>query len=195
MYSMVRNPNANTGDPQMSRIILYVAASLDGFIARPDGDVSWLDAYQAEGEDYGYRDFLAGVDAIAMGSRSFDQILSFGAWPYGEIPCYVFTKRDLTVPGGVPALLWRGSVEAFREEMECRHARTVWLLGGAALLQSFLRASAVDELRIVVIPLLLGAGIALFGTLGREIPLTLLSTKQYQNGIVEICYAAGEGEA
>lgn len=67
MYSMVRNPNANSGDPQMSRIILYVAASLDGFIARPDGDVSWLDAYQAEGEDYGYRDFLTGVDAIAGG--------------------------------------------------------------------------------------------------------------------------------
>jgi dihydrofolate reductase len=180
------------GDLSMGVTILNVAASLDGYIARPDGDVSWLDAYQAEGEDYGYREFLAGVDAIAMGSRSFEQILSFGAWPYVDIPCSVFTQRDLPVPGDVPAVLWRGSVEAFEAEMERRHARTVWLLGGAALLRSFLRADAVDELRIVVVPILLGAGIALFGTLEKEVPLTLLSTRQYPNGIVELRYATGK---
>lgn len=176
----------------MGRTVLYVAASLDGFIARPNGDVSWLDAYQAEGEDYGYRDFIAGVDAIAMGSRSFEQIVSFGAWPYGEIPCYVFTRRDLPVPEGVPAFFWRGSVEAFQGEIGRRHTRIVWLLGGAALLRSFLRAGAVDELRIAVIPILLGAGIALFGTLDTEIPLTLLATRQYPTGIVELRYETGK---
>ena len=79
----------------MSKIILYIASSLDGFIAGINGDISWLDAYQVEGEDYGYSEFLKTIDIIVMGSKTYEQVLNFGSWPYEGIKTYVMTKRKL----------------------------------------------------------------------------------------------------
>lgn len=77
------------------KIILYIASSLDGFIAGRNGDISWLDPYQVEGEDYGYSEFLKTIDIIVMGSKTYEQVLSFGGWPYEGFKTYVMTKRQL----------------------------------------------------------------------------------------------------
>ena len=114
-------------------VILYLACSLDGFIAAPDGSVAWLDLFSAGG-DYGYAGFLAGVGSLVMGSRTYEQALGFGGWPYARRPCFVPTSRTLPVPDGAVLRLRRGAISGpFAEARTAAEGRVVWLVGGAAL--------------------------------------------------------------
>ncbi|WP_254271872.1 dihydrofolate reductase family protein [Haloarcula marina] len=182
-------------------IVLYVATSLDGYVATPDGGVAWLDEFDTseragggdeetgdDDERGGYDAFFADVDCLVVGSRTYEQVLGFGDWPYADRPTYVATSRDLPratdhvelVDGDVAEL-----AGCLRREYD-----TVWLVGGAALAQSFLREGVVDQIRLNVVPLLLGDGIPLFGD-GPRRSLDLVETTRYPSGIVELCYDVG----
>ena len=172
----------------MTEIILYIASSLDGFIARKDGDVSWLDACQTEGQDYGYSEFLSTIDLIVMGSRTYEQLKSFGPWPYGEIKTYVLTGRDLPVQGGANLAIYHGSAEDLTQKIRYESQKSIWLLGGAAVARSFLKVGAVDAIILPIIPVLLGEGISLFGENGADSTLQLKEARLYQNGVVQLHY-------
>ena len=172
----------------MPEIVLYIASSLDGFIARKDGDVSWLSPYQVNGQDYGYSEFLRSIDIIVMGSRTFEQLPSFGPWPYGDIKTYVLTRRELKTPEGARVVLHSGSLDGLITQVRKESQKGIWLVGGAAVAQSFLMHKAIDEIIISFIPILLGQGISLFGDTGAESGILLHESRLYQSGIVQLHY-------
>jgi len=171
--------------PQADRFVLYIAVSLDGFIARPDGDVDWLAAYPAQ--DVGYDAFYAGVGTIVMGRTSFDHARALGDWPFADKQTLVVSSRPLDdAPAGVAH--WADGLSALRRNLMAETTGKVWIFGGGRLLQGCLRHGLVDQLDIYVIPRLLGDGIPLFPGGGPEVALTLVDTRACEHGIVRQCY-------
>lgn len=169
----------------MGEIIYYVAASLDGYIADAEGGVDWLP--QGESEDYGYAEFYGGVDALVMGRHTYDQVLGFGVWPYDGKPTYVFTNR---APDENPHGVEFVGIEPaeFMRSIASRYSRTVWLVGGANLVERFRRDGLIDEYLIHVIPVALGRGIPLFGGDAPHTPVTLVESRPYDDGVVMLHY-------
>ena len=172
-------------------ISVYIATSLDGFIARLDGSLDWLpgaDGTSAETtEDYGYQAFMDSVDALAMGRKTFDMVQSFGQWPYGDKPVFVLTNHPLTgkIPPKVETLA--GEPAALVKIWEARGLAHLYLDGGLSI-QSFLRAHLVDQLILTCIPILIGQGRPLFGPLEKDLPLKHLSTQSFPSGFVQSHY-------
>ena len=169
----------------MARIVYYVAASLDGFIADSSGGVDWLP--DSDSSHYGYAEFYAGVEALVMGRRTYDQVLSFGDWPYSGKPAYVFTKsprRD-----ELPEVRFvEGSAVDFYREIAERYSGTVWLVGGADLADHFRQSGLIDEYQVFVIPIVLGQGVPLFGGPGMLTLLELESARAHADGVVQLRY-------
>ena len=170
------------------KISVYIAASLDGFIARKNGDLDWLPAGEEGGEDFGYAEFMSTIDHIVMGRKTFEKVLTFGEWHYDK-KVIVLTSRDLTIP---PELI--GKVEAFHlsphelvHEMDRRGAKSIYLDGGVTI-RRFLRESLVDEMTITTIPILLGEGLPLFGKLEKDVRLELVKSESFKNGFVQNKY-------
>jgi dihydrofolate reductase len=172
----------------MSKIILYIASSLDGFMAGRNGDISWLDPYQVEGEDYGYSEFLKTIDIIVMGSKTYEQVLNFGSWPYEGFKTYVMTKRQLEPVDKAQVKFYSGDLDSFVHNIKRESHKNVWLVGGASLAQSFLERGFIDEMIISIIPVILGDGIPLFGRTQKDFRLELLKSGSYNNSIVQLHY-------
>jgi dihydrofolate reductase len=169
---------------RMPNIRLYIATSLDGFVAEPDGGVGWL---FTDG-DYGYTAFFESVESLIMGRRTYEQILDFGEWPYEVKPTYVFTR---SAPAGEhPHVEFVSSeVGSFVEELRQRSRRDIWLVGGAALVSAFRKLGLIDEYILSVHPMLLGDGIPLFE---RPLPregLRLQGVDSFESGLVQLRYA------
>jgi dihydrofolate reductase len=142
----------------MPKTILYIASSLDGYIARADGGIDWLSVVDREGTDYGYSEFYAGVDAIAMGSRTYEQVLGFGEWPYPGRQVFVFTHRPLERIS--PDInLTEQDPNDLVHELDRAGIRTLWLAGGGGLVASFMQHRLIDEYIISIVPAVLGDGI------------------------------------
>ncbi len=172
-------------------IILYIACSLDGYIARKNGSVDWLSGLETESEDFGYLKFYASVDALIMGRKTYQQIVGFGEWPYPDKPCYVFSHRHLklTIPDVVVV---SDSLEKVQHSFKKKRYRRVWLVGGAELIKSYLNASMIHEMIITFIPLLLAEGIPLFLPGISEQKLILLGTSSFSQGVTQTHYRIGD---
>ncbi len=169
----------------------YLATSLDGFIARTDGSLDWLEQVACDGEDYGYADYMATVDVLLMGSVTFRKVMSFPEWPYAGLRVVV-ASRSLTA-NDVPEAL-RSCVEfcaaepaALLADLEASGARHVYVDGGK-LVSSFLRAGLLDSLVLSRVPVLLGSGIPLFGVLDGDIRLQHQGTRTYVSGLLQSSY-------
>lgn len=168
-------------------LIYYVAASLDGYIARPDGSVDWLHGYDGSGDDHGYGAFYASIDGLLMGRATYLQCLAFGEWPYPDKPAVVMTRSNhLTQAAPQVELLHCPPSEAL-EALQTRGCQRVWLVGGGSLAGNFLAAGLLDEVIVSIIPHLLGAGIPLF-SVGLEQRLQLLEQRSFPSGIVQMRY-------
>lgn len=168
---------------------LYVATSLDGYIAGPEGELDWL-AFDG-GEDFGFHAFLSSVDGVVMGSGTFQVIQKHGKWPYGDTPGWVFTRRPLEGLEGAPVHFVQGDVVPVLEGIAGSGVEHLWLVGGGDLLLQFQDAGRADEYRIFVIPILLGAGIRLFPDPKNEASrrkLILREARPFENGVVELRY-------
>lgn len=177
----------------MPKASVFIATSLDGYIARPDGNIDWLDEANGlvpEGEDCGYNAFMATVDALVMGRNTFDKVLSFGMWPYGDTPVYVLSSRPLDNPAHVPDTVYRlsGSPAGLRQQFADKGLKHLYIDGGITV-QQFLRAGLVDEIILTLIPVVLGSGIPLFGDLPTDVHLTCLDVKHFDFGFVQLKYA------
>ncbi|MDF3931797.1 dihydrofolate reductase family protein [Pseudomonas citronellolis] len=168
-------------------LIYYVASSLDGYIARPDGSVDWLHGYDGQGDDHGYAAFYSGIDALLMGRGTYLWCLDSGGWPYPDKPAIVLTRAN-QLPQAAPQveLLHLPPSEALAS-LEARGCQRVWLVGGGSLAGNCLAADLLDEVIVSIIPLLLGAGIPLFG-IGLERRLQLLEQRSFPSGIVQMRY-------
>lgn len=169
---------------------VFIAASLDGYIARPDGDIGWLLQRDDPAEDHGYLDFIADKDMVVMGRGNYEKVLGVDPWPYDR-PVTVLSKQLAGTP--VPAAL-QGKVR-FSEaapaqamaELEGQGVRRVYVDGGQ-LLQSFIRAGLVEDMVITTVPVLIGAGRPLFGTLPHDLDLALVGSRSFPSGLVQSTY-------
>ena len=167
----------------MRRIILYIATSLDGYIARQSGEVDWLFTDQ----DYGYTNFLAGVDTLVMGRKTYEQVLTFGEFPYQEKQNYIVSSKP-DFDASPYAKTVRTEVKAFVETLQQTAGKNIWLVGGTGLIHSFLEHGLLDEITLSIHPLLLGGGIPLFQ--GGMPPqwLTFVTCQSYDSGLVQMTY-------
>ena len=171
----------------MAHFVGYIATSADGYIAGPGGSVDWLAPY--EDVDYGYDAFVAEVTTIVMGRVTYEQVRGFGSWPYEGRQVIVLGSQPLDdPPDGVGS--WPGDVEALAEALESVEG-TVWILGGCKTLSGFLAAGVMAELRLFVMPLLLGDGIRLIGAAAAAVPLHLEDSQAFRNGAIELRYRVG----
>ena len=173
----------------MPQIIYYVASSIDGFIAPPDGSVAWLSPFQSSGEDYGYAAFYDSVDALAVGSRTFEQVLGLDPRPWSDKRVLVMSSRALALPeDNVTA--WDPDPERVVAELERVGSRRAWLVGSGALAGAFQSAGLIDEYIVSVMPVVLGEGIGLFGRETSPGRLALVDTVSYRTGVVQLHYRA-----
>ncbi|MDH1007120.1 dihydrofolate reductase family protein [Pseudomonas nicosulfuronedens] len=170
-----------------STLIYYVAASLDGYIARPDGSVDWLEGYGNEHDDHGYAAFYASIDGLLMGRATYLFCLNQDDWPYPDKPALVMTRSN-HLPHAAPQveLEHYTPVDALAS-LEARGCQRIWLVGGGSLAGNFLAAGLLDEVIVSIIPHLLGAGIPLF-SIGLEQRLQLLEQRSFPSGIVQMRY-------
>jgi dihydrofolate reductase len=169
---------------------VFIATSLDGFIARENGGIDWLpQGDAAAGEDYGYHAFMKDIDAMVMGRNTFELVKNFPSWPYGKTPVIVLTSRDIDIPATIAKTVetMRGSPEQIVARLEERGVRRAYIDGGVTI-QRFLEAGAIQRIIITRIPILLGAGIPLFGSLSRDVRLTHIETRSWPTGLVQSEY-------
>ena len=167
------------------KISVFIATSLDGFIARPDGGLDWL---PASPEPHGYDEFMATVDALLVGRKTYETVLGFGGWVYGTKPVFVLSMSPLApAPKEAVVAHLSGEPETIVAQLISRGLAHIYLDGGVTI-QRFLRAGLVDRMIITRIPVLLGNGIPLFGTTAGDIHFTHVSTRSYPSGLVQSEY-------
>jgi dihydrofolate reductase len=169
------------------RVSVFVGTSVDGFIARPNGDLDWLPA--GGGEPHGYDEFIASVDAIVIGRKTFETVLTLGAWPYGHKRVVVLSSRplELSAAGSGVVEQMAGAPAAIVSQLAASGAHHLYVDGGITI-QGFLRAGLVQRLVITRVPVLIGDGVPLFGTLPRDIRLHHVATRHYPSGLVQSEY-------
>ena len=179
-----------------SCVTIHMAASLDGFIARKDGRVDWLETADVfEGGatmDPGFvAAFLSTIDCYVMGSRTYETAMQFESrgfgWAYGDKPTFVLTTRELRrVREAVE--FYAGDLASFVNDRLRPKFRSIWFAGGGALSAECLRLGLADEVRYSILPILIGDGIRFFERLDKDVPLHLTKAEAYRNGMVELCY-------
>lgn len=166
---------------------IFIATSLDGFIARLDDALDWLPTNG--GEEHGYSEFITTVDAIVMGRRTFDKVLTFGAWPYGRKPVVVLSGNPsgVAVPAGAVCEAMAGTPAEVVTRLAERDLAHLYVDGGVTI-QRFLEAGLIQRVILTRIPVLLGSGLPLFGPLLRDIRLEHVGTRSFASGLVQSEY-------
>ncbi|HCA17139.1 MAG TPA: deaminase [Alcaligenes faecalis] len=174
----------------MSTAHVFIGISLDGFIAKPDGDIAWLLERSDPAEDHGYSAFIADKDAVVMGRGTYEKVLSFDLWPY-DLPLVVLSKQLADTP--VPEYL-QGKVrfskqtpEQVMEQLAAENRQRIYVDGGQ-IIQSFLRAGLVHDMILSTMPVLIGEGRSLFGSVNQEMDWSLVSSQSFPSGLVQSRY-------
>jgi dihydrofolate reductase len=169
-------------------ISVFVGTSVDGFIARPNGDFDFL--LEGGTEPHGYDEFIATVDALVIGRKTFEKVLTLEAWPYGDKRVVVLSSRpvDLSAAKGGVVEQMAGAPAEIVSQLAARGIEHLYVDGGITI-QQFLRAGLIQRLIITRVPVLIGAGIPLFGTLPHDIRLYHVATRQYSGGLVQSEYS------
>jgi dihydrofolate reductase len=169
------------------RASVFVGTSLDGFIARANGDFDFLES--GGGEPHGYDEFMATVDALVIGRKTFETVLAFEQWPYGEKLVFVLSTRPLApAPPGAVVEHMSGEPAEIWAQLTARGLQHIYVDGGITI-QRFLRAGLIQRLIVTRVPVLIGQGIPLFGALPQDVLLRHVATRQYAGGLVQSEYA------
>jgi dihydrofolate reductase len=163
---------------------VFIATSLDGFIARENGAIDWL---PDNPEPHGYDEFIASVDAIVIGRKTFETVLAFGGWAYGKTPVVVLSTKKLKAPEGANCDFMSGDPRDIVAALEQRGINHIYVDGGVTI-QRFLEAGLIQRMIITRIPILLGSGIPLFGPLPHDVRLTHVATRSFAEGFVQSEY-------
>ena len=169
----------------MPRFRIFIAQSLDGYIARPDGAIDWLRPFDSV--DYGYESFLSEIGTVVMGRKSYELARSFGDWPYAAARCLVITSQPLE--DAPPSVTRIGSdIGRLITALKAAGGKDVWVMGGAMTIGAFLEAQAIDRIDLFVVPVLLGYGVPLFSGGRPDTPLKFAGTQTYDKGLVRLSY-------
>ena len=176
----------------LAKCSVFIATSLDGFIAREDGSIDWLmkaNTLVPPGEDGGYKAFISTVDGLIMGRHSFEKVLSFDPWPYGELPVVVMSSQPIIIPDHIEKCLSTSSETPAElvKRLTNEGFKHLYIDGGITI-QNFIAGNLINELTITLVPVLLGSGRSLFGALTHDIELNQLATHTFGGGIVQVKY-------
>jgi len=177
------------------KVSVYIATTVDGFIARPNGDLDWLPGSdgvvdpELSDEDFGYSEFMGSVDVLVMGRNTYELVISSGQWPYGNTKVIVLssTLKKLSDIAPNTASLKSCTPNELYKELQKSESSHLYIDGGKTI-QGFLRANLVNEITITKVPVLIGEGIPLFSKLNKDIKLSHLKTVSYKNGFVQSKY-------
>ena len=174
------------------KVSVYIATSFDGFIARNDGALDWLDKANSnvpKGEDCGFQAFIDSIDTLIMGRKTYEKVLSFGQWPYGCTPAVILSRGKISFPSNLPGTVTHSSEspQDLLKRLSNEGVTHVYVDGGSTI-QRFLSAGLIDEITVTVIPVLIGSGIPLFGSVDKDINLVHLRTITYDFGFVQTTY-------
>ena len=175
--------------PAMQRkIIVHIATSADGYIARPNGDIEWLTNRPAPKGFYGLPAFERTIDTKILGRKTFDFAVGMGGGFGGKTQHFVFSRRPppSSLPSGVQFVT--ESIPAFANRLRQSEGKNIWMMGGGELIASFLDAGAIDEMVVSIVPMLIGDGIPLIARRHREVPLSLRSVTPFPDGVVQVHY-------
>jgi dihydrofolate reductase len=168
----------------MRKIVLFIATSIDGFIAGKNGDTSWL----FTNGDFGYNDFYSSIDTIVMGYNTYSFIKQFPQFPYPDKKNYVFT-RSRRKPDGNPVELILGDVVTFTKKLKKQSGKNIWLVGGGKINSILLNANLIDQMIISIHPIALGQGIKLFKDESlKKLHFKLIHHKVFERGLVQLTY-------
>jgi dihydrofolate reductase len=183
----------------MRKIIVYIATSADGYIARRDGAVDWLDRPRLKG-DYGMGEFYRSIDTVLWGRKTYDMALGLkaggnaGTESDSKVKNYVFSRRPPRKPVAGAEFV-KEPIPEFAKRLRSLAGKNIWMMGGAGIIASFLDAGAIDEFIIHVIPTLIGEGIPLIAPRHRTVPLKLVSCRSFSDGVVRLHYAVAKEKA
>ena len=173
----------------MRNIILYIAQSLDSYIARPDGDIDWLESAESiPGEDYGYKEFYNSIDTTLMGNNSYRKIISFDIpFPYPDKTNYVFSRSAGHQQTEFVQFI-AGDIIAFTGKLKKQEGKDIWLIGGGEVNSLLLSHRLIDRMILTIIPVAIGEGIPLFQTSKGDTHFTCKNVKEYKNGMIQLYY-------
>lgn len=176
-----------------SRVTIHMVSSLDGFIAKKDNDVSWFetqDRYEKGVSGENAEEFMKTIDCFVMGARTYELALALSknyGWAYGDVPTVVVSHRRLPIERSNIELYSGNLVEYVNKHLKPKY-KNIWLVGGAVLTKEFIRLKLADEIRVTILPIILGDGLLFFDHIGREQPLHLKNVTAYKTGMVELEY-------
>lgn len=172
----------------MRKLLLYIATSIDGYIAKPDGSVDWLEAVpNPDQSDYGYAKFYASISTTLMGNATYQQVLSFGEFPYQGKKNYVFSRQSH--PSTMHVKYVNQDPTTFVKSLKKQSGGDIWLVGGGQLNTLMLDAGLIDEILLFQMPVALGSGIALFPGAKMTNPMKLSTSTSYASGVTLLHYA------
>ena len=183
----MQNCDSNRGF-LMGMVVLYIAATVDGYIASKDGSIDWLHPFEQSGEDYGYAAFYARLGAVVVGGNTYRQALGFAQWPYPGMPTYVITSQAIPHPPDPSVRAYAGDVSILVAQIRQETGKDIWLVGGGQVITQFANRQLIDRYIISIIPIILGGGIPLFHDIAAPATLTLASSTSYPSGIVQLDY-------
>lgn len=173
------------------KVIIYIATSLDGYIAKPDDNLDFLSIVEQEGEDYGYADFVKTVDAVIVGRKTYDKVISMGYdLPHADKDVYIITRTPRPDIGSVK--FYTGDLTSLIRQLKAEKGKHIFCDGGAEIVHKLLKVKLIDELIISVIPILLGDGIKLFKNGRPEQKLKLVSVKSFEKGLTQLHYECAD---
>jgi len=173
----------------MRKLILYIATSIDGYIARLDGKVDWLEYpdFMIEGEDFGYKKFIDTIDATVMGGNTYKEILGFGIpWPYQDKKNYVFTRSNY--PANQYVTCVDKNIGQFVKDLKQQPGKDIWLIGGGKINSIMIADDLIDEMIISVMPITIGEGIPMFASVSHEQKFKLKDHTIYKTGVTQLHY-------
>lgn len=169
------------------KVILYIASSVDGFIAKVNGDIDWLSVVERPGEDYGYESFIETVDTVIMGRKTYDKVLSFGIkFPHKNKKCYVISRTKTGNDENVT--FYGGDVSDLIQELKNKEGKNIFIDGGSEVVRELKSHNLIDEYVISYIPIMLGNGISLFQETETDSKLELIDSKSFESGLVQVSY-------
>jgi dihydrofolate reductase len=169
------------------KVILYIATSVDGYIAGPGDDLGFLSRVEKEGEDYGYGDFIAGVDTVILGRRTYDWVIRHaGYFPHADKEAYIITRTARPAEGNT--IFYTGDLSELVTRLKQQEGKHIFCDGGAEVVHMLLKEKLIDEMIISIIPVTLGDGIRLFKDGRPQMPLELVTSTSFYTGLVQLHY-------
>jgi dihydrofolate reductase len=169
------------------KLVLYIAMSLDGYIAKPSGDIGFLSMVEQEGQDYGYNDFVDTVDTVIIGRKTYDKVIAMGfEYPHSDKDVYILTRTPKPAVGNFK--FYTDDIVQLVSRLKSQFGKNIYCDGGAEVANELMKNNLVDEFVISIIPILLGEGIRLFKDGRPEQTLELVSSKSFEKGLTQLHY-------